>query len=62
MYFTYDLMMPSPTEPAQKASPDTLSVELGNWFKAHATGAGVIAIPIIVLVLGALALLQRKLG
>jgi len=62
VYFIYDPMMSSRPEPSKKASPDTLSVELGNWFKAHATGAGVIAIPIIVLVLGALALLQRKLG
>jgi hypothetical protein len=37
---------------------DSLSVELGGWFKAHATGAGVIAIPIVVLVLAALAFAQ----
>jgi hypothetical protein len=29
---------------------DSLSVKLGNWFEAHATGRGVIAVPIVVLV------------
>lgn len=30
---------------------DTLSLKLGNWFEAHATGAGVIAIPVVLLIL-----------
>lgn len=30
---------------------DTLSLKLGNWFEAHATGAGVIAIPLVLLIL-----------
>jgi hypothetical protein len=29
---------------------DTLSVKLGNWFEAQATGRGVIAVPIVVLI------------
>jgi hypothetical protein len=38
------------------APPDSLNVELGNWFKAHATGRGVMAIPIVVGVLAAVEL------
>jgi hypothetical protein len=37
-------------------------VEFGNWFKARATGAGVIAIPIIVLVIGGVALARGWVG
>jgi hypothetical protein len=32
-------------------SPDSLSVKLGGWFEAHATGRGVVAVPLVVLVL-----------
>ena len=28
---------------------DSITVRLGNWFEAHATGGGVIAVPIVVL-------------
>lgn len=28
---------------------DSLSVKLGNWFEAHATGRGVMAVPIVVM-------------
>jgi hypothetical protein len=28
---------------------DSLTVKLGNWFEANATGRGVIAVPIVVL-------------
>ena len=32
---------------------NTLSMKLGNWFEAHATGWGVVAVPIVIgLVLG----------
>jgi hypothetical protein len=34
---------------------DSLSVKLGNWFEAHATGRGVIAVPIVVLIVVAAA-------
>ena len=42
---------PGPVRP----SPDSLSLKLGNWFEAHATGRGVIAIPIVVLVIAGVA-------
>ena len=29
---------------------DSLSVKLGSWFEAHATGKGVIAVPFLVAV------------
>ena len=28
---------------------DSLPIKLGNWFEAHATGRGVMAVPIVVL-------------
>jgi len=34
-----------------RPSPDSLSLKLGGWFEAHATGRGVLAIPAVVLVL-----------
>jgi hypothetical protein len=54
--------MSQSSKQVEKSDRDSLSVELGGWFKAHATGAGVIAIPVVVLVLAAVALLQGKLG
>ncbi len=30
---------------------DSLSVKLGSWFEAHATGRGVMAVPIVVLMI-----------
>lgn len=41
-----------PTPPAK----DSISVELGDWFKAHATGGGVIAVPFVVIAILAAAL------
>lgn len=38
---------PSP----QSRSPDSLTVKLGSFFEAHATGRGVFAIPIVVILL-----------
>jgi hypothetical protein len=58
MYLTYDHGMSTPHKPPEKLVRDTLSVELGSWFKARATGAGVIAIPVIVFVLAGLAVAQ----
>ncbi len=29
---------------------DSLSVKLGSWFEANATGRGVIAVPIVILI------------
>lgn len=61
MYVTYVLYMSSP-EPLRPADRNTLSVEFGNWFKARATGAGVFAIPVIVLVIGCVALARGWVG
>lgn len=58
MYITYDLGMSPPTKPTQTPQKHSLTVELGGWFRAHATGAGVIAIPIVVVALAALAFAQ----
>jgi hypothetical protein len=43
-------------------SNDSLSVELGGWFKAYATGKGVMAIPIVVAVVAVTALLRLFMG
>ncbi|MDP3749270.1 MAG: hypothetical protein Q8Q88_19715 [Phenylobacterium sp.] len=37
-----------PKPPQEAPTRDSLSVEVGGWFKAHATGNGVIAIPIVL--------------
>lgn len=44
-----------------RSSVNTLSVRLGGWFEAHATGAGVFAVPLIVVLVLAAALAQRLL-
>lgn len=49
MYVLYSSIMPS--QPTPPKSPDSLSVKLGGWFEAHATGRGVLAIPAIVVLL-----------
>jgi hypothetical protein len=42
---------------------DALSVKLGSWFEAHATGRGVLAVPVVVLmVLAALAAIRHLLS
>jgi hypothetical protein len=61
MYHTYNLTMPTTRKPSEPAK-DSLSVELGGWFKASATGRGVFVIGVILLFLGALGLLQAWLG
>jgi len=53
--------MPTTRKPSEPAK-DSLSVELGGWFKASATGRGVFVIGVILLFLGALGLLQAWLG
>ena len=45
-------------KPSRTPARDSLSVELGGWFKANATGAGVIVIGFILVALGALGLVQ----
>lgn len=44
--------------PPVPPSKDSLSVELGGWFKANATGFGVVVIGVILVVLGGLGLVQ----
>ncbi|WP_293384391.1 hypothetical protein [Phenylobacterium sp.] len=43
-----------PSKTSGDPTRDSLSVELGQWFKAHATGRGVLAIPLIVAILAIL--------
>jgi hypothetical protein len=52
------------TSPERPKSPrdHQLSVEIGNWFRASATGAGVIAIPVVVLFLLAVRIFLDHLG
>lgn len=61
MYLTYNPIMPTPKKPTEPAK-DSLSVELGGWFRASATGRGVFVIGLILLFLGALGLAQAWLG
>jgi hypothetical protein len=44
--------------PQVRRSPATLSLKLGQWFEANATGWGVLAVPVVILLLGAAALVQ----
>jgi hypothetical protein len=60
MFYTVSAM--TRVRPPRSKSEHSLSVELGGWFKANATGAGVIAIPVMVLLLAALGLAQGWLG
>ena len=48
-----------PSEP--RHGRDSLHVEVGGWFRAHATGLGVLAIPVILMLL-ALILLGGTIG
>lgn len=43
-------------------SSDSLTVKLGSWFEAHATGRGVIAVPVVVLIVAVAAALKFVLG
>jgi hypothetical protein len=50
--------MPPPVHKSAPAAKDSLSVELGSWFKAHATGRGVLVIPVVVAVLAVAELIR----
>lgn len=54
--------MPKPLPPSKTEPRHTLSVEVGNWFKANATGGGVLAIPAILVILALVALAQGWIG
>lgn len=62
MYVLYAILMSAPKKPIDPASRDSLSVELGGWFKANATGRGVFVIAVILLALGALGFAQAWFG
>lgn len=57
MFYTI-LGMSTHPKPSGPPAKDSLSVELGGWFKANATGGGVIVIGVILVALGALGLAQ----
>jgi hypothetical protein len=54
--------MPVAKKPSETPSRDSLSVELGGWFKANATGRGIFVIGVIVVALVAGALAQGWAG
>jgi hypothetical protein len=62
MYFLYSRVMPSRPMSPKTSSPDTISLKIGGWFEAHATGKGVIAIPFVIVVLAVAAGLKVALG
>ncbi len=47
--------MTSRNPPPFRECPTSLTVRLGTWFEARATGWGVAAIPVLLLLLAALA-------
>lgn len=58
MYISYGAPMSLPTSPPTPRPPakDSLSVKIGGWFEAHATGAGIrevriIALPVVLLLI-----------
>ena len=53
--------MPQKPSSTVRPSPDSLSLKLGGWFEAHATGRGVLAIPVVVLVLALVAAVKLLL-
>lgn len=57
MFYTVTTMTTRP-KPSGPPAKDSLSVELGGWFKANATGGGVVVIGVILVALGALGLAQ----
>jgi hypothetical protein len=50
--------MVSRSKPPASTPKDSLTVEVGGWFKANATGAGVFVIGVILVILAILGLLQ----
>ena len=59
MYITYNHRMP---KPPPCSAPNTLKVKLGNWFEAQASGWGVAAIPLLLLLLVGVAVFLRLRG
>ncbi len=48
-------MMPSRNPTSAKDCPTSLTVKIGSWFEARATGWGVAAIPVLLLMAAAMA-------
>lgn len=61
MYFTYKNGMSLPPKPSPSRAKDFLSVEVGGWFKATATGGGVLVVPLVMVLLIGAALAQHFL-
>ena len=61
MYIMYITRMTSPRKPTPSRAKDFLSIEVGNWFKATATGGGVLVAPLVILLLVVAALAQHIL-
>ncbi|WP_340644167.1 hypothetical protein [Phenylobacterium sp.] len=53
--------MPLPPKPSPSRAKDFLSIEVGNWFKATATGGGVLVAPLVILLLIGAAVAQHLL-
>lgn len=45
-----------------RSAVHTLSVRIGAWFEAHATGAGVAVVPLVVVLVLAAAIVRAWLG
>lgn len=52
----------SPQPRNSRSAVHTLSVRIGAWFEAHATGAGVAVVPLIVVLVLAAAVVRVWLG
>jgi len=57
MYFFYNIFMPS-TRPHRPRERDTLSLKIGAWFEAQATGWGILAAPVVLILVGAIAVVR----
>jgi len=52
----------SPQPPKSRSAVHALSVRIGAWFEAHATGAGVAVVPLIVVLVLAAAVVRAWFG
>ena len=51
-----------PSRPLRPRAADTLSLKLGHWFEAHATGRGIVAVVLVIVLLSAVAALKLLLS
>jgi hypothetical protein len=59
MYFSYSHFMTKSSR--SRTNGNALSLKIGAWFEAHASGWGIVAIPITLLLLGGLAFAKAAL-